>query len=58
MSKTTSFTKLEGVDGVRESLDPEVMYLFLYAFISFVVTRNAICGNIYVGAEYGPDTNQ
>jgi hypothetical protein len=27
---------------VRESLDPEVLYLFLYAFILFVVSRNAI----------------
>jgi hypothetical protein len=27
---------------VRESLGPEVLYLFLYAFIFFVVNRNAI----------------
>jgi hypothetical protein len=27
---------------VRESLGPEVLYLFLYAFILFVVNRNAI----------------
>jgi hypothetical protein len=27
---------------VRGSLDPEVLYLFLYAFILFVVSRNAI----------------
>jgi hypothetical protein len=25
-------------------LDPEVVYLFLYAFISFVVARNVIFG--------------
>jgi hypothetical protein len=31
-------------DGVGESFDPEVAYLFLYAFISFVVARNVICG--------------
>jgi hypothetical protein len=27
---------------VRECLGPEVLYLFLYAFILFVVNRNAI----------------
>jgi hypothetical protein len=27
---------------VKESLSPEVLYLFLYAFILFVVNRNAI----------------
>jgi hypothetical protein len=27
---------------VRESLGPEVLYLFLYAFILFVVNRNVI----------------
>jgi hypothetical protein len=27
---------------VRESLSQEVLYLFLYAFILFVVNRNAI----------------
>jgi hypothetical protein len=27
---------------VRESLGPEVLYLFLYAFILFLVNRNAI----------------
>jgi hypothetical protein len=27
---------------VRESLGPEVLYLFLYVFILFVVNRNAI----------------
>jgi hypothetical protein len=27
---------------VRESLGPEVLYLFLHAFISFVINRNAI----------------
>jgi hypothetical protein len=27
---------------VRKSLGPEVIYLFLYAFILFVVNRNAI----------------
>jgi hypothetical protein len=27
---------------VRESLAPEVLYLFLYAFILFVVNKNAI----------------
>jgi hypothetical protein len=27
---------------VRESLGPEVLYLFLYAFILFMVNRNAI----------------
>jgi hypothetical protein len=26
----------------RESLGPEVLYLFLYAFILFVVNRNSI----------------
>jgi hypothetical protein len=29
---------------VRESLGPEVLYLFLYAFILFLVNRNAIIG--------------
>jgi hypothetical protein len=29
-------------DTVRESLGPEVVYLFLYAFILFLVNRNAI----------------
>jgi hypothetical protein len=29
-------------DGVGESLAPEVMYLFLYAFISFLVARNGM----------------
>jgi hypothetical protein len=29
-------------EAVRESLGPEVIYLFLYAFILFVVNRNAI----------------
>jgi hypothetical protein len=32
---------------VRESLGPEVLYLFLYAFILFMVNRNAIF-NIFV----------
>jgi hypothetical protein len=32
---------------VRESLGPEVLYLFLYAFILFVVNRNAIIGYSY-----------
>jgi hypothetical protein len=27
---------------VRESLDPEVLYLFICAFILFMVNRNAI----------------
>jgi hypothetical protein len=27
---------------VRESVTPEVLYLFLYAFILFMVNRNAI----------------
>jgi hypothetical protein len=27
---------------VRESLGPEVLYLFLYAFILFMVNRNVI----------------
>jgi hypothetical protein len=27
---------------VRESLGPEVLYLFLYAFILFMVNRNTI----------------
>jgi hypothetical protein len=30
------------IEIVRESLGPEVLYLFLYAFILFVVNRNAI----------------
>jgi hypothetical protein len=30
------------IDAVRESLSPEVLYLFLYAFILFMVNRNAI----------------
>jgi hypothetical protein len=29
-------------ESVRESLGPEVLYLFLYAFILFMVIRNAI----------------
>jgi hypothetical protein len=29
---------------VRESLGPEVPYLFLYAFILLVVTRNVLFG--------------
>jgi hypothetical protein len=31
-------------DGVGESLAPEVLYLFLYAFISFEVARSVIFG--------------
>jgi hypothetical protein len=31
-------------EGVRESLGPEVLYLFLCAFISFMLARNAILG--------------
>jgi hypothetical protein len=30
-------------DGVGERLDPEVDYLFLYVFISFLVARNVVC---------------
>jgi hypothetical protein len=30
------------IETVRESLDPEVLYLVLYAFILFMVNRNAI----------------
>jgi hypothetical protein len=30
------------IDAVRESLSSEVLYLFLYAFILFMVNRNAI----------------
>jgi hypothetical protein len=30
------------IETVRESLGPEVLYLFLYAFILFMVNRNAI----------------
>jgi hypothetical protein len=30
------------IGAVRESLGPEVLYLFLYAFILFMVNRNAI----------------
>jgi hypothetical protein len=30
------------IEIVRESLGPEVLYLFLYAFILFLVNRNAI----------------
>jgi hypothetical protein len=30
------------IETVRESLGPEVLYLFLYAFILFLVNRNAI----------------
>jgi hypothetical protein len=30
------------IETVRESLSPEVLYLFLYAFILFMVNRNAI----------------
>jgi hypothetical protein len=30
------------IETVRESLSPEVLYLFLYAFILFLVNRNAI----------------
>jgi hypothetical protein len=29
---------------VRESLDPKVLSLFLYAFILFVVARNVVFG--------------
>jgi hypothetical protein len=29
-------------EAVRESLGPEVLFLFLYAFILFTVNRNAI----------------
>jgi hypothetical protein len=32
---------------VRESLGPESLYLFLYAFIWFVVNRNAIF-NVFI----------
>jgi hypothetical protein len=30
------------IEIVRESLSPEVLYLFLHAFILFMVNRNAI----------------
>jgi hypothetical protein len=30
------------IETVRESLSPELLYLFLYAFILFLVNRNAI----------------
>jgi hypothetical protein len=30
------------IETLRESLGPEVLYLFLYAFILFLVNRNAI----------------
>jgi hypothetical protein len=30
------------IETVRASLSPEVLYLFLYAFILFLVNRNAI----------------
>jgi hypothetical protein len=30
------------IEIVRETLGPEVLYLFLYAFILFMVNRNAI----------------
>jgi hypothetical protein len=30
------------IESVRESLDPEVLYSFLYAFILFLVNRNAM----------------
>jgi hypothetical protein len=30
------------IETVRESLVPELLYLFLYAFILFMVNRNAI----------------
>jgi hypothetical protein len=30
------------IETVKESLGPEVLYLFLYAFILFMVNRNAI----------------
>jgi hypothetical protein len=30
------------IEAVRESLSSEVLYLFLYAFILFLVNRNAI----------------
>jgi hypothetical protein len=30
------------IETVRESLSPEVLYLFLYASILFLVNRNAI----------------
>jgi hypothetical protein len=36
---------------VRESFGPEVLYLFLYAFILFVVNRNVIfdmCTFLYI----------
>jgi hypothetical protein len=35
------------IEIVRGSLGPEVLYLFLYAFILFMVNRNAIF-NIFV----------
>jgi hypothetical protein len=30
------------IERVRESLGPEVLYFFLYAFILFLLNRNAI----------------
>jgi hypothetical protein len=30
------------IESVRESLDPEVIYSFLYSFILFLVNRNAM----------------
>jgi hypothetical protein len=30
------------IEAMRESLSPEVLYLFLYAFILFMVNRDAI----------------
>jgi hypothetical protein len=36
------------VEVVRESLDPEVLYLFLYAVILFLVNRNAIIDIFYL----------
>jgi hypothetical protein len=35
------------IETVRESLSPEGLYLFLYAFILFMVNRNAIF-NIFI----------
>jgi hypothetical protein len=35
------------IETVRESLGPEVSYLFLYAFILFLVNRNVIF-NIFI----------
>jgi hypothetical protein len=33
---------------VRESLGPEVPYLFLYAFILFVVARNVLLAYLFL----------